>query len=57
MELVHWSRGLVVWTHWVALVQWLTVLLQCVEKFDIVLGFIGKISDGHIQFTPFLLGG
>ena len=42
-------------SYWIALVERLTVLLQCVEELDIVLSFIREISDGHVQLTPSLL--
>ena len=41
--------------HRVAFVERFTILLQGVEELNIVLGFIGEVSDGHVQLLPGLL--
>ena len=41
--------------HRIAFVERFTILLQGVEELNIVLGFIGEVSDGHVQLLPGLL--
>ena len=41
-------------THWIALVQWFTILLKCIQELDIVFSFICEISYLEIQLLPSL---